>query len=215
MDSTGALLIADTGNHRIRKLIAGVLPADDVQTPFTIVKAVSNQAGALVPGELIVLYATFPMLSPELLFNGLSAAIVYQSKTQLNAVVPKGLPVNVATAELRDGGKSNGSRQVEIVAAAPALFRVAQNQDGSLNSASNTAPRLSLLTVFATGFDEADAVVLTLGGKPILLSSEAIRSNGVSTLQFRVPAGFLASGQQTLLLTVGNVTAKALEIWLE
>ena len=215
MDSTGALLVADAGNHRIRKLMAGVLPVDDVPVPFTIVKAVSNQAGALVPGELIVLYASEQMLSPELLFNGLPAAIVYQSKTQLNAVVPKGLPVKMVTAELRDGGQLKGTRPVEIVAAAPALFRVVLNEDGSLNSASNAAPRLSLLTAFAGGFNEADAVGLTLGGKPILLSSEAIRSNGVSTLQFRVPAGFLAGGQQTLLLTVGNITAKALEIWIE
>ncbi len=215
MDSTGALLVADTGNHRIRKLIAGGVPADDVQVAFTIVKAVSNQAGALVPGELIVLYAAEQMLTPELLFNGLPAAIVYQSKTQLNAVVPKGLPVKMVTAELRDGGLVKGTRQVEIVAAAPALFRVVLNEDGVTNSVVHAAPRLSLLTAFAGGFDEADAVGLTLGGKPILLFSEAVRSNGVSTLRFRVPAGFLASGRQTLLLTVGNIAANALEIWIE
>ncbi len=215
MDSAGALLVADTGNHRIRKLFAGALPAEDVQSPFSIVKAVSNQAGALVPGELMLLYSAVPMLSPELLFNGLPAALVYQSKTQLNAVVPKGLPVKVITAELRDGGQTKGQLQVEIVASAPALFRQVLNEDGLLNSAGHAAPRLSLLTVFATGFDEADAVTLALSGKPILLSTEAIRSDGVSILRFRVPAGFLASGQQTLQLTVGTLTAKALEIWIE
>ena len=215
VDSTGALLVADTGNHRIRKLFAGVFPTDDVQAAFTIVKAVSNQVGPLVAGELIVLYSAEPLLSPQLLFNGLPAAIVFQSKTQLNAVVPKGLPVKVITADLRDGGQTRGTKQVEIVAAAPALFRLALNEDGVPNSASRPAPRLSLLTLFSTGFDEAEAVVMSLGGKPILLSGNGVRSNGVSILQFRIPAGFLASGQQTLLLTVGNLTAKPLEIWIE
>ena len=206
--------MADTANHHIRKLSGGQV-SDIAAAPLVIFKAASNRYGALAPGELITIYSVEPLKSPTLWFDGLQAAVLYQSVNQVNAVVPDEVtPKPAVVFELRDSGQVT-KRQVEVAASAPALFTAAVNGDGRVNGPDNPAARAGLITVFASGLGKFTSLSLSLGGREWLLSTDPATSNGVTTLVLRIPAGYLAGGKQPLTLKVDEATTESVDLWIE
>ena len=98
----------------------------------------------------------------ELRFDGYPAPIFYGQSDQLNGVVPLALAGKARTVmELFRNGALVASRDLEIQVAAPVFFQtstafaspsVALNEDGTMNSRQNPAPRGSIVSLFATGF---------------------------------------------------------------
>ncbi len=210
----GGLLVADTANHHIRKLSGGQV-SDIAAAPLVIFKAASNREGTLAPGELITIYSVEPLKSPTLWFDGLQAAVVYQSANQVNAVVPdEVMPKPTVNFELHDSGQVT-KRQVEVAASAPALFTAAVNGDGRVNGPDNPAARASLITVFASGLGKYTSLSLSLGGRELVLSTDSLTSTGVTTTLFRVPAGYLAGGKQPLTVRVNEATSESVDLWIE
>jgi len=137
----------------------------------------SSLSGPVAPGELISLFG--PGIGPDdpvslqldasgkvgtslggmsVYFNGVAAPLIYVSKNQINAVVPFEL-AGALNASLTVTKNSAALPQIStpVVAAVPAVFQLPGgsytivNQDGTLNTPSNRAPRDSIITVYLTG----------------------------------------------------------------
>src|SRR6185437_746413 len=95
-------------------------------------------------------------------FDGVAAPLLYVSGTQINTVIP--FTAKNYTTHVCVTWSSNppSCMDAPLVFAAPALFTIPQvsqylpyaaavNQDGTINSQSNPAPRGSIISLFATG----------------------------------------------------------------
>jgi uncharacterized protein (TIGR03437 family) len=118
-------------------------------------------SGAVAPGEIVTLFGS-GFATPALVdFSGLPATVLYASNCQINAVVPLGVLSEVSTfLTVFSGWQSFGPVKLPVAAAQLGLFTIdgtgrgqaaINNQDGSVNSASNPAPRGSIVAVYLTG----------------------------------------------------------------
>ena len=132
-------------------------------------------------------------------------------------------------------GHSAGTLDLPVVTAAPALFAVAINQDGSLNSEAAPAPRGTILAFFATGEGLTDGsnisgkaagdpyprpllpVTLAIAGigADLLYSGSAPGCVGVLQVNARVPAGFVPPGEASVELSLGSFAATVVTVWLK
>jgi uncharacterized protein (TIGR03437 family) len=135
-----------------------------------------NVAGRIAPGELISIFgpglgptapASFTFdaggLAPkslagvEVSIGGIAAPVLYASATQINAVVPFGVPTGAAQAEVSFNGSATPAFPVIVRDAAPQIFRNADgsaaaiNQDGTVNSAAHPAVGGSIISIWVTG----------------------------------------------------------------
>ncbi|HXB73239.1 MAG TPA: hypothetical protein VNY05_33690, partial [Candidatus Acidoferrales bacterium] len=257
LDATGTLYLADTNNNRVRRLVPdSMLPPDPIvlSPTLTAVNAASQRQGPVAPGEIVSIFGlrigpvtavpgTFDasgLLSnlvggTEVRFDGVPAPLFYVQSAQVNAQVPYTVAGATLThMEVLYLGQSAGTLDLPVAAAAPALFTIAINQDGSTNSQSSPAPRGTILTFFATGEGLTDGA--NISGqpapapypRPVLPVSLAIAGvnadllyagavpGGVGVLQVnaRVPGGFVSPGPTAIELTLGNFTAPA-TFWLK
>jgi uncharacterized protein (TIGR03437 family) len=118
--------------------------------------------GAVAPGEIVTLFGTdFGTSTPTVNFGTSAAPVLYSSNCQINAVVPFEVNPGIATlVTVQSGSQLLGPIKLPVVAAAPGIFTTNDsgsgqaavlNQDGTVNSASNPAPRGSVVSVYLTG----------------------------------------------------------------
>lgn len=114
----------------------------------------------VAPGEVINIFGVGFDSNTTLLFDGLPAPIIYKQSDQMNAIVPFGVTKPSVEIALRQSGKTIALATMDVFDAVPALFTLngsghgqaaILNQDGSVNSANNRAPRGSVISVFLTG----------------------------------------------------------------
>jgi len=145
-----------------------------------VVNAASLQSGPIAPGEIVTLFgsglgppapagAQFGRdgLLPSLLadtrvrFDGTPAPLIYVSASQWNAIIPYGLSARArARVQIEHLGDRSTSLEVPVGESAPGIFTMGStgrgqgailNQDGTVNSAENPAPKDSVISLFATG----------------------------------------------------------------
>jgi uncharacterized protein (TIGR03437 family) len=254
VDSQGNVWVADTGNNRIRQLSATqvvVTPPPQMGT-VTLANAASLQPGPLAPGELFSIFgqgigpttaatgafdATGKLSATlggvQVLFGSTPAPLFYVQSQQINAQVPyevDGQPSAQLQVVYQD--VLMAAQQVTLVDSNPALFTlnngagnaVVVNQDGSINSDQNPAPRGSIVVLYATGEGQtmpagvtgqaAQApypapvlpVTLTVDGVPanILFVGEAPGFVGLLQINAQLPGGFIPTGDLPVALSVGN-----------
>lgn len=145
-----------------------------------VLNGASQEAGTVAPGEIFSIFgqnigpatpAGFALGSNgkvatnlggvQVLFDGLPAPLLYTSATQINAIVPyevagqsaTNVVVNFSSLNIPAGG-------VPVTASAPAIFTLdftgqgggaVRNQDNSVNTPANPAPRGSIVQIYATG----------------------------------------------------------------
>jgi uncharacterized protein (TIGR03437 family) len=188
VDGSGDIYIADSGNHRVRRLTPLPAPAPPPTSstgpgtapavPTTIQNAASQVTGAVAPGELVIL--TGAGLGPEagvaglfdsaglvanlvagteVRFDGVPAPLFYTEYSQVTAQVPYTVAGNGTThITVLYLGKTAASLDAPVADSAPGLFPLVLNQDGSTNSPDNPAPRGSTLVFSATGEGLTDGV---------------------------------------------------------
>ena len=117
--------------------------------------------GSVAPGELIALFANGLGTQPVVTFNGITAPLLYSSNCQINAVVPFGVGGQTsASVIVQSAGQTIGPIELPVAPAVPGIFTINEsgsgqaaivNQDGTVNSASNPAPRGSAVSIYMTG----------------------------------------------------------------
>ncbi len=220
ISANGTILIADSLNNRIRSLTPSAIASET--STVAVVNAASLVAGAIAPGEIITVFgAGFGTTNTQLLFDGAPATLFYSSATQINALVPPSLTANsTVTMSIVVNGAAVGGSSVPVVAAAPGIFTIpggsgqaaANNEDGSLNSASNPAARGSVVSLYATGQgSSANNVTLTIAGygAPLFYAGPAPGFPGLMQINAQIPSGFLPPGIQAVVLSVAGVVSQA------
>jgi uncharacterized protein (TIGR03437 family) len=99
-----------------------------------------------------------------------------------------------------------------VVDAAPALYGSVSNQDGTLNSASNPAPRGSVIVLYGTGEGVTGLpVALNIGGyaAEILYSGGVVGYPGLLQINARVPAGYVSPGILNVTVLVGQTPSQS------
>jgi uncharacterized protein (TIGR03437 family) len=188
-DGSGDLLVADTGNNRVRMLSAAqvvVPPPGEVNTAFA--NAASLLPGALAPGEIFTIYGSgigpatglsgaldsgmmaTTLGNTQVLIGNTPAPLYYVQSQQINAQVPYEVAGQTSTqVQVLYNGETVMNVEVSLAAASPALFTVssgvgqvvAVNEDGSLNSDQNPAQLSSIVVLYATGQGQTQPACVT------------------------------------------------------
>jgi uncharacterized protein (TIGR03437 family) len=259
LDGAGDVYFADTGNNRVRRLVpetdtVAVGPAP-VSTQLALVNAASQSQGAVSPGEIVTIYGTGIgpasgvtgaldasglmgnlLAGTQVTFDGVPAPLFYAQASQINAQAPYTIAgENVTQVEVFYQGQLVGALSLPVVAAAPALFPVALNQDGSLNSSSAPAARGTVVTLFGTGEGLTNGgniagqpatapypvptlpVTLTVAGisAQLLYAGEAPNFAGLLQIDAVIPGGFIPTGPVPVQLTVGVAASPLITVWLQ
>jgi uncharacterized protein (TIGR03437 family) len=148
-----------------------IAPPGPMLTASGVVNAASYQGGSVAPGEILTAFgfgvgpdATSPLgydssgrLGTSLGgvtvdFDGFRAPLFYVSPGQINLQAPMEIAGKVVTTmHLSYQGLTSAPVLLSVSAAQPGIFGALLNQDGSLNSPSNPAPRGSVVVLFGTG----------------------------------------------------------------
>lgn len=157
--------------------------------PDCIVNAASYVGGGVAPGEIVTLFGSGigpPDLVPlsltgdrrlatiladtRIWFDGVPAPLVYVSDQQSSAIVPYAVGGQASVeVQVEYKGVRSDPAIVPVLTSRPGVFSVDAsgqgqgailNEDGTLNSPSNPAPRGSVISIFGTGGGEADPGVV-------------------------------------------------------
>lgn len=182
----------------------------------------------LTPGGLAALYCkemTGDPAKTTVEVNGLRASVTYASETQINFVVPEktrpGTARVVATsstgrqataeAPLRDVSPSLFTRTADGIGEASAVDAV-RRTSGPFPTGPDT-----LIMLLGTGIRNAKQVAVTIGGRPVPLTSFGPegKSQGLDQVTVRIPPGFASQGALSLELTAdGRTTGKGVTLTL-
>ena len=218
----GVLYFADLDNNRIRTLAPGPQTLITPATLLDAVNAASLAPGPIAPGMLVAIHGTGLTASQvstvQVLFGSTAGTVLSADSTRLLVQAPPQLATGLIDINVFSQGISLGLvRSVAVVEAAPALFADATgqaastNEDGTLNSASNAAARGSILVLYGTGLGVGTPPVsVQISGNPadVLYAGAVAGYPGIFQVNTRVPAGYLAPGIVSALVTVGQSSSQ-------
>jgi uncharacterized protein (TIGR03437 family) len=173
----------------------------------------------------------------RVLFDGIAAPLFYAQDSQVNAQVPYEIARQATVAmEVFFQGVSRQKATLPVAPAAPGIFTISSgagvalaiNQDGTLNSPIQPAPRESVIVLYATGeglthpasIDGAPAiapfptptlpVALSVGGYrvDILFAGAAPGYSGLLQINTRLPGGFFPTGNVPVVLKIGTASSQ-------
>jgi uncharacterized protein (TIGR03437 family) len=135
-----------------------------------------NATARISPAEVISIYGPgigpatgatatpvngfFPttLVGVQVTINGVNIPLLYVSANQINAVMPMELSIDAAAVvHVVNGTQVSADYPVWVVASTPLAFPPVVNQDGTINSQSNSAPGGSIVTFYATGWQSSVA----------------------------------------------------------
>jgi uncharacterized protein (TIGR03437 family) len=257
LDSAGNVYVADSSNDAVRILRS----ANQSVLIGAVVDAASQRPDPVSPGKIMVIYGAG--LGPSTLvqnqpsngqfgtelsgtrvsFNGLAAAILYTSATQVAAIVPYAVTGTTAQVTMTYQGEVSAPFTVPVATSAPSLFTLNQsgagqaaaiNADGTVNTAANPVGIGGFISLYATGEGQtAPASVdgriagsipagpvlpvrVTVGGVPAITQyagSAPGQVAGLMQVNVQIPSGVQPGGYVPVVLQVGD-RASSLAVWI-
>ena len=212
--------VARTGNIHVGPVLFTVTqqpaPAATVQLT-AVLNGGSYAQGAVSPGEVVSAFGvnigpaagvqpqsgSFPttLSNVQLLFDGVPAPLLYVSATQVNAVAPYAVTGSTQVQVQYQGAPSN-TLTLAVQAATPGLLTLDRsgigpgailNQDYSINTAANPAPRGQAIMIYCVG-----------GGVTNPPSTDG------AIIATPVPPALPPVLTQPLTVTIGNINATVL-----
>ncbi|MGA2119260.1 MAG: hypothetical protein ABSH56_31470 [Bryobacteraceae bacterium] len=255
LDSSGNVYFADRGNNRVRMLIPGTpVTAVSLAPSVSVVNAASLAPGSVAPGELVTIagdgigpaVGVFGTIGPsgsmptdlggvEVDFDGVAGPLLYVQASQINAQVPYAVSGRgITQIEVQYQGQVAGSALETVAQAAPGLFPVVINQDGSINSSVVPAPAGSVVTLFGTGEGLTNGpnqaglaaaapypqpllgVGVSLGqtSLPLPYAGSAPGAVGLLQVNCTLPVN-ASSGTYPLVLSVGSFLSPSASLWIK
>jgi len=205
-----------------------------------------NASGSVSPGEIVTIFGLnlgSSLAKTRVLFDGVTAPLLFVSGNQINAIVPFGIAGRQQTKMVvENSGVASSEARLGVVPAAPAIFltgeisgylpvAAALNEDGTVNTSQNRAAPGSIVSVFATGLGSltpqpVDGEPL-IGTLPVLQQPVNLFGPGFVDLLYAGPApGQIAgamqinfrvpvdSGTPTFLLFAGGWSAPYFTVWI-
>ncbi|MFN0102711.1 MAG: hypothetical protein ACKV2U_11555 [Bryobacteraceae bacterium] len=229
-DSQGNLAIADLGNSRVRQLRPEALLISVLQEGARVFNSASNVEGPVAPGMLATIHGeafgpaepaaapggtAWPRLLGEVdvYVDGETAPLLYVSARQINLQIPHSVAGRrEARIEIHHRGTRRAQTIVPVAEAAPGLFPVVVQEDGSINSPQNPVSRGAIVTLFATGTGTLppESVSVRIGSMPaqILWAGPAPGLPGLLQVNLRLPSGFFAPGSHSIAFRIGSAAAQ-------
>ena len=181
----------------------------------------------LVPGSYAAVFGTFGQVPDNVLVSGIAAQLVSATATQVNIVVPASTPVGNANISVRANAREVAAGQATISSAAPGLFVLTadpwqpgavENEDSSVNNASNPAVVGSIVSIYATGAGPVDGsgktpVSVFFGDYPaeVVASVPLTAYPGLWQINARVPALPL-TGQIPVFAIAGGLASNSVTL---
>ena len=227
IDRDDNILIADTGNYRIRRLtkftlVVGILrgsvrtrsAATGKDTPVVAGIIADLEGENLAPAGVVELQATdgrFPTSfnSIEVRVNGDAAELISLSPTKLRVRMPPRIDTSRdAALDVWQNGIVQASSAVITAGAAPSLFPVVVLEDGTIATPTNPAMRGSVVTLFGTGEGilSVGEARFAVGGMEtqLLWGGPTPSAPGIFQVNLRLPTGFFAASLYTLSGQLGS-----------
>ncbi|MFN0111443.1 MAG: hypothetical protein ACKVZH_21475, partial [Blastocatellia bacterium] len=216
----------------------GPMAVDSIAAAFG-----SNLAPRIEMAQSIPL--PFGLADTMLTVNGIPAPLFFVSPTQINFVVPQGVDPGSATIIVTNPQGSYALGNIQVVAAAPAIFTA--NASGTGDAAAQTTidginfqqppfdvvvnGRANILVLYATGVrgvpaanptdanGVAESVTVTIDGKAanVLYAGPQGSFAGLDQLNVEFPTSLAGQGARRVevVVTVGGVTANRVTIQLK
>lgn len=173
--------VTDNANTIVTKQFNLTITGGPMTLPQNgIVNAASYAAESVAPGEIVTLYGSFPgptsvvtlqldsrgnvasnLGGMQVLFDGVSAPMIYALAGQASAIVPYRVNGKTSTQiQVSYSGQLSNSVTMPVAAVVPGIFTIDAsghgqgaivNQDGTVNSISNPASVGSIVFLYATG----------------------------------------------------------------
>jgi uncharacterized protein (TIGR03437 family) len=218
VDANGAVYVADFENNRIRQMTAVSIGTQALLV--SAVNAASLLPGPVAPGMLLDVLGTglTAASAPQVTFNGIQAAILSVSTAAILVQAPVQLAGSNAQVMITSNGKAIAQFSMDLAPAAPALFAdssgeaLALNQDGTVNTSVNPAPRGSIVALYGTGQGSGGyPVTATVGGyqATVLYAGGVSNYPGLFQINIQIPAGYLPPGTYPVVVTVGDASTQA------
>ncbi|GEM_PF-218510 len=216
-------------------------------TAAGVANEASYMTGAVAPGEIIAISGTAlgvplqqaSMQNTSVSFDGTAATLLSVTSTQLTAIVPFNIAGQTSTVlTITANGQKAPALTLPVAAAMPGVFTMNQagngpaaviNQDGSINSPSNPAPRGTVVSIYMTGTGQTNpagvngaavssplpqviaSVTATIGGA----AAQVVYAGGspglyaaVTQVNAVIGAGATTGGAVPVVVTVGGVSSQ-------
>jgi uncharacterized protein (TIGR03437 family) len=204
-------------------------------TAAAVVNAASYVSGAVSPGEIVTVFGSnFGTPSDtRVMFDGVSATLVYVTATQLAATVPYSVAgAQITTMLVRSNGVTSVPVTLNVTDSVPGIFTVdasgkgqgaALNENNSVNSVSNPAAASSAIALYGTGGGTltTDALprltlprIATVGGIPATVEYAGIAPGlvqGVIQVNIRLAAG-VTGPAVPVVVTIGDKSSPPVTI---
>jgi uncharacterized protein (TIGR03437 family) len=189
---------------------------------LSVVNAASLQPGPITPGMLTIVLGTGLTLadvaSTQVMIGGVATRVFGILSNGLEVQTPTQIAESASVEiEVSYGGSSLGQVSETVAATSPALFAdasghaSANNQDGTINSAANPAPRGSVIALYGTGEGVSGAPVSAqIGGflAEVLYAGPVAGFPGLLQVNATIPAGYIAPGNLSVTITVGQASSQ-------
>ncbi|MGH9627550.1 MAG: hypothetical protein ACRD7E_04285, partial [Bryobacteraceae bacterium] len=228
-------------------------PGEVTLPPMKIVHAGMLREHAVAPGQIVTIYGQglgpatgesgrlnagrleTEVAQVQVHFDGVAAPLFYVREDQINVQVPFAISGRRETEiTVMHAGAAKGRQKIAVSGSAPAFLiddirtggAIALNQDGTVNSIENAAPRNSVVVLYATGDGQLGAgaidgqpaepvsfsvpVAVTVGGYPaeVLYAGRAPGLVGLMQLNIRIPGGFMPAGRLPVVMRLNGVETK-------